>query len=172
MDWRGRASPMLMRWCAQDGFGTTTASRVRPGWLNSTSLRAGNFKLGRGEEGGRGCFGVHWRYRVTPCMSRMCHRVVMAHTRHTGRAAWLWYHMVTLRLRRRQQARAARRWQQSAGLRFLAACGVRPVPSRFERFVTAVFELFESEFERSRHELRAQRQLERSTRHLWPSRYR
>lgn len=64
---------------------------------------------------------------------------------------------------------AARRWQQSAGLRFVAACGVRPVPSRFERFVTWLEWLCTSEREAARQEWRAVRQ--QSRRAQWPRRY-
>lgn len=99
----------------------------------------------------------------------------MAHTSHTGRAAWLWYHLVTLRLQRVSQAVARRRWQraQQLQLRALAvSLGFAPAPvppSGFLRFLGWVEWLATSEREASRQEWRAQRLVSRRAR--WPRRY-
>lgn len=99
----------------------------------------------------------------------------MAHTSHTGRAAWLWYHLVTLRLQRVSQAVARRRWQraQQLQLRALAVSlgfGPAPVPpSAFARFVAWVEWVTTSEREAVRRELWLQRQQAR--RASWPRRY-
>lgn len=99
-------------------------------------------------------------------------QIVMAHTRHTGRAAWLWYHMVTFRVQRFQQAQARRRWQRSQQLQLLAvavAFGLVPAPRQSSRFVTWLGWLCTSEREAARQEWRAVRQ--QSRRAQWPRRY-
>jgi hypothetical protein len=123
--------------------------------------------------------------------------MVMRHTAHTVRAARLaaghrvsfhswfgplgrisrwWYLAVGIRWQRVQQWRAARRWQRSQFARLWVACGcpqqfVRQ-PRWWERAIESLFSLLESERERSAREWQAVRQQERSTRHLWPARYR
>ena len=99
----------------------------------------------------------------------------MAHTSHTGRAAWLWYHLVTLRLQRVSQAVARRRWRrvQQLQLQVLAVSlgfGPAPVrPSAFARFLGWVEWVTTSEREAARRELQAQRLMSR--RAAWPRRY-
>lgn len=101
--------------------------------------------------------------------------MVMAHTSHTGRAAWLWYHLVTLRCQRLAQVVARRRWQraQQLQLRALAVSlgfGPAPVrPSVFARFLGWVEWLTTSQREAARRELWAARQQAR--RAQWPRRY-
>lgn len=99
----------------------------------------------------------------------------MAHTSHTGRAAWLWYHLVTLRLQRVSQALARRRWQRAQQLQFQALAlslgfGPAPVPpSVFVRFLGWLEWVTTTEREAARQQWRAQRLMSRRAR--WPRRF-